>query len=281
MLTSPLSGVPQLNTSTSLSTTEPISPAEAVATGYSRSPVQAKLQWPTGPTKAAQPDVSLAIAPNAKADALLCSSKTTISVINQHFVDPANYTSMKKNQEVDLTMSIREYWDEVNAEDWQPFGTGPLFAFAAVTAYILWQHLGTTDKWVFLLDHANLAIHEAGHPIVGIFSSRLSVYGGTLFQLLFPLLFIHHFWSRRQSLGFAASCLWLGASVLNVARYMADARAQRLPLVGGGEHDWTEIFSRWNVLASEVQIGGFFSFLGVGICVVALYWVFARRIREQ
>jgi len=178
-------------------------------------------------------------------------------------------------------MSIREYWDEVNAEDWQPLSTGPLFAFVAVTVYILWQHLGTTDKWVFLLDHANLAIHEAGHPIVGIFSSRMSVYGGTLFQLLFPLLFIHHFWRGRQSLGFAASWLWLGASVLNVARYMADARAQQLPLVGGGEHDWTEIFSRWNVLASDVRIGGFFSFLGASICLAALYWIFIKRSKNK
>ncbi|MGH7208015.1 MAG: hypothetical protein ACREIL_01385, partial [Nitrospiraceae bacterium] len=50
---------------------------------------------------------------------------------------------------------------------------------------------------------------------------------------------------------------------------MADARAQVLPLVGGGEHDWTEIFSRWGVLNSDtaiahaVAVAGWVGMLGV------------------
>lgn len=35
---------------------------------------------------------------------------------------------------------------------------------------------------------------------------------------------------------------------------MADARAQLLPLVGGGDHDWTNVFSRWGVLSSDTVI---------------------------
>lgn len=173
-------------------------------------------------------------------------------------------------------MSLRDYWEEVSEEEWLPSGKGAVWALTAAAGYVLWQHLGTADRWVFLLDHANLAIHEAGHPIVGIFSNRLAVYGGTIFQLLFPILFIHHFWRQRQSLGFAASCLWLGASLLNVARYMKDARAQQLPLVGGGDHDWTEVFSRWNVLTSDVRIGGFFSLLGACICLAAITWLWIK-----
>ena len=173
-------------------------------------------------------------------------------------------------------MTLKDYWADVTAEDWLPASTGAAITLSLLSLYVLWQHLFTADRWVFLLDHATLAIHEAGHPIVGIFSSRLAVYGGTIFQILFPLLFVHHFWRQRQSLGYTASWLWLGASVLNVARYMKDARAQELPLVGGGDHDWTEIFSRWNVLASDVRIGGLFSLLGVGICLVALVWLWMK-----
>ena len=40
--------------------------------------------------------------------------------------------------------------------------------------------------WVPILDSANLAFHEGGHPIFGLLSSRLAVYGGTLMQLLVP-----------------------------------------------------------------------------------------------
>jgi hypothetical protein len=40
--------------------------------------------------------------------------------------------------------------------------------------------------WIPILDSANLAFHEAGHPLFGLLSARLSVYGGTLMQLLIP-----------------------------------------------------------------------------------------------
>ena len=50
---------------------------------------------------------------------------------------------------------------------------------------------------------------------------------------------------------------WLFQNFWNIARYMADARAQVLPLVGNGEHDWTEIFSRWGVLRRDTGIAGF------------------------
>ena len=176
--------------------------------------------------------------------------------------------------------ALRDYWEQTTEQDWEPANKTAAWALAAVAAYVLWQHLCTEERWVFLLDHANLAIHEAGHPLVSIFSQHLSVYGGTLFQLLFPLLFVHHFWRQRQSLGFAASWLWFGENLLNVARYMKDARAQQLPLVGG-DHDWTEIFSRWNLLASDVRIGGLFGLLGVAVCLLALAWLWLRSTKAE
>ncbi len=158
-----------------------------------------------------------------------------------------------------------------NASHWEMVGTGAGVLQSFLSAWIMWQHYFTDNEWVLLLDHANLALHEAGHPIVGILSDRLAVYGGTLFQLLFPALFIRHFWYQRQSMGWAACTVWLGASIMNVARYMQDARAQVLPLVGGGDHDWTEIFSRWGVLGADVRIGSVVKLLG--LCIVA-YAVF-------
>ena len=178
-------------------------------------------------------------------------------------------------------MSLREYQQRTTAQDWQPVGKRAALAVTVLAVYLLWQHLATADQWVFLLDHANLAIHEAGHPIVRIFSNRWEVYGGTIFQLLFPLLFVHHFWRHRQTVGFAASGLWLGESLLNVARYMKDARAQQLPLVGGGQHDWAEIFSRWNVLGSDVQIGRFFTLVAVSICLIAVGWLWTMEHKSR
>jgi hypothetical protein len=154
-----------------------------------------------------------------------------------------------------------------------------LLAFLGVAGFALLITLvrfKSGQDWVPILDSANLVIHEAGHPIIGLFSGRLAVYGGTLFQLLFPALVIFHFQRRGEAVGLAFGLVWLGENLLNVARYMADARTQALPLVGGGEHDWSEIFSRWGVLDSDTAIAGFTAFLGWSLMAAAPAWLFKR-----
>src|SRR5207302_519915 len=107
------------------------------------------------------------------------------------------------------------------------------------------------DDWI-----ANLLFHEAGHPIVGLFSARLEPYGGTIGQLAFPIILAASFWRKGDAIGFSAAGIWLFENFLNIARYMADARKLELPLVGGGDHDWNTIFSRWNVLQFDLLIAG-------------------------
>jgi hypothetical protein len=63
---------------------------------------------------------------------------------------------------------------------------------------------------------------------------------------------------------------------MNVGRYMKDARAQQLPLVGS-DHDWTEIFSRWGVLTSDVRIGNTVRLLGLCIVLYGLVQTWRRR----
>lgn len=169
-----------------------------------------------------------------------------------------------------------ESWRETSETDWQPFSKAAAIGLAVFVAYIVRQHYFTDGQWVFLLDNANLALHEAGHPIIGLLAAPLMVYGGTLFQLMFPLVFAGHFWRQRHSVGWALALIWFGENLLNVGRYMADARAQELPLVGGGEHDWTEIFSRWGVLSADVRIGDFTRLMGLCVMLYALFWLWSR-----
>jgi hypothetical protein len=70
--------------------------------------------------------------------------------------------------------------------------------------------------------------------------------------------------------------IWFFENWLNIARYMADARAQILPLVGGGCHDWGEIFGRWQVLPQDTQIAAVVrttGWIGMGAACVWLSWV--------
>ncbi|HNQ03161.1 MAG TPA: hypothetical protein PKH69_00970 [Thiobacillaceae bacterium] len=162
---------------------------------------------------------------------------------------------------------------QADAANWRMPTTAGVAGIAVLAGYIVLARLSSEDGWVPILDSANLALHEAGHPLMGLFSQRLTVYGGTLFQLLFPALVAWHFLRRDEAAGLAVGLVWLGENLLNVARYMADARARVLPLVGGGEHDWTEIFSRWGVLAADTRIAGLTAFLGWALILATLAWL--------
>ncbi len=175
---------------------------------------------------------------------------------------------------------MRHSGQSVSEDAWKPLSPWGVPAYIAAALLILWQtHSG--GRWVFLLDNANLAFHEAGHPLFGLLNERLTVYGGTLGQLMFPLAAAVSFYRQRATLSFAFCVLWLGENLFNIAVYMADARVQLLPLVGNGEHDWAEIFSRWGVLDWDQGIAGLVRLAGWMLVAGAGWWLWYRRTAEH
>ena len=126
-----------------------------------------------------------------------------------------------------------------------------------------------------LLDLVNLPFHEAGHVFLSPFGHILHVLGGTLGQLAVPALLAGYFLARRHDAFASSFCVWwLGENLINVATYMADAREQVLPLVGGGEHDWTELFFRWHTLdeGSVARISSATRGGGDAVMLLGLAW---------
>jgi hypothetical protein len=162
------------------------------------------------------------------------------------------------------------------APDQAPTSPAALIGVAAFAIICLGFHWFSEQGWVPILDSANLALHEAGHPLVGILSARAAVYGGTLFQLAFPAAAAWHFHRAGKAGGMAACLVWLGENLFNVARYMADARAHELPLVGGGDHDWTEIFSRWGELGMDTRMAGLTRGVATLLVAGAVVWLYRR-----
>jgi hypothetical protein len=118
-----------------------------------------------------------------------------------------------------------------------------------------------------LLDSVNLAIHEFGHYLFMPFGEMMSILGGSLFQVLFPLAFVAYFLYGKQEhrdRHAALVCLWwTSISMLGVSIYAADARAGQLMLLTGatGEddpdhHDWRNLFSMWGVLNRDTVYAG-------------------------
>ncbi len=141
--------------------------------------------------------------------------------------------------------------------------------------------LSSDVGWVPLLDSANLAFHEAGHFFFGIFGATLGLYGGTLGQLVFPSIALLKFAATRQPLGVAFSGVWFGENLVNVARYMADARAQLLPLVGGGEHDWANILGRWGALQHDTALARAVRVLGWLLMLGSAGWLLWRHLQGR
>ena len=166
-------------------------------------------------------------------------------------------------------------------KEWEAVTTNKAIGFAAGATLFFLLVFASESGFVILIDHANLLFHEAGHPIVGLFSSRLEPYGGTIGQLIFPVALAVSFWRKDQPPSFAGSALWFFENWLNIARYMADARAQALPLVGGGDHDWNTIFSRWHVLADDTRIAAVVKTVGWTGMVAACAWVVWRWYRDR
>ena len=128
-------------------------------------------------------------------------------------------------------------------EKWKPVSAAALTGALGALFLIAWLRWRSAQGWIPILDDANLAFHEAGHPIIGLLGERFTVYGGTIGQLTFPAIASFSFWRQGEPTGFALSLSWLFENFWNIGRYMADARVQLLLLVGNGEHDWTDIFS--------------------------------------
>ena len=134
-----------------------------------------------------------------------------------------------------------------------------------------WMRFSSPEYWD-LLDDVNLAIHEAGHLVFAPLGDHPGVLGGSLFQVLVPAAFVAYFLVRRERFAASVVLAWVGASLGNVARYIADARAQDLPLLGGENaiHDWWYLLTEWDLLPQDVAIARWVRLAGTLAFVVAV-----------
>lgn len=121
-----------------------------------------------------------------------------------------------------------------------------------------------------LLDSVDLAIHETGHLVFMAFGEVIHAAGGTLFQLIVPATFVVHFARRGDKHGATVALWWIAQNLWNISVYVRDARAQELPLVGGGEHDWAFLLGRFGLLAHDQGIGRSVHALGMLVWLLAI-----------
>lgn len=131
------------------------------------------------------------------------------------------------------------------------------------------------------LHMVNLPFHEAGHIFFRPFGRVITSLGGTIAQLLMPVIcLVVLLFQTRDPFGGAVCLWWFGENLLDVAPYIDDARSLSLPLVGGnfgysspyGFHDWQFVLTELGLLRFDHFIARFSHLVGVGVMVAALLW---------
>ena len=125
----------------------------------------------------------------------------------------------------------------------------------------------------------NLVFHEAGHILFAPFGRFMTVLGGSLTQVLVPLVCAGAFlWQTRDTFGAAVAIWWMGQSLTDVAPYINDARALQLVLLGGQTgaevegHDWEYLLHAMGASHRDHDIALVVQRIGATIMILALVW---------
>lgn len=161
---------------------------------------------------------------------------------------------------------------------------GRSIVFIALT---LWGWLiinSGMDEYAFgegFLHLINTPFHEAGHVIFRVFGEYMHSLGGTLGQLLMPLICMGTLLFKTRDPFGASVCLWwFGENFLDITPYMADARALEQPLLGGnigykspyGFHDWEYLLTEIDLIEYDLIFAKTTYIMGSVIMILSLLW---------
>jgi hypothetical protein len=190
--------------------------------------------------------------------------------------DPDRRLSSLNDSDSAISLSDAESFEE-NTDRWLR-GSGK-YALIALMGFFFFYMVIKRSGWCFL-DYVNLPFHEFGHILFTPFGNTMHFMGGTLGQLMWPFVLLFYFLYRKEYLSSSFCLFWFGENFLNISKYMADARDLRLPLVGGGIHDWNYLFYKWGILHLDKSIAGVIFTLGVIIMTGSMVWAVAARPKD-
>jgi hypothetical protein len=151
---------------------------------------------------------------------------------------------------------------------------GRTVLWAALLVWGLVMITGPIEKgWCTFLHNVNLPIHETGHLIFLLFGRFAHFLGGSIFQILLPLVFSAAFLIyKRDAFAAAVMLWWTGQNFLDVSSYINDARAMSANLVGGNIHDWNWLLAHMGLLHQDRQIAAIVFGIGATIMILSVIW---------
>jgi hypothetical protein len=150
-----------------------------------------------------------------------------------------------------------------------------------------WQFAQAPMGGSSLLHLPNLVFHEAGHVLFASFGQFMRVLGGSLLQFALPLGLAVAFLKQQNPFGAVVCSWWAGENLIDVAPYIADARALQLVLLGGKTgaevqgHDWEYILATLGWMRFDRTLGMWTHRAGLLMMIGSLVWggVYLARAR--
>jgi hypothetical protein len=173
--------------------------------------------------------------------------------------------------------SLRERLLDVPWDVPRPVWYGRLVLLAVVAIWATSVLLSRMTEPPTLLHLTVILFHEAGHVIFMPFGEALRIAGGTLGQLLMPVICAVALHRRGDNFGAAICLAWMGMSLMDASVYAYDAADPLLPLIGGGTgsdsfHDFVFLFERYGQLGHERGWAMAMKALGAIAVYAALAW---------
>lgn len=172
-----------------------------------------------------------------------------------------------------LLQDMRENIDEyLKRKSW--YWYLPFWIFGVYLFFILIK-FKLTDQQPFIIAVPfafDFFLHEMAHIVTAFLPQVLTAAAGSLSEMLLGILLVYGAFKTRCYFASLLCALWLMLAFQSAGQYMADARAQQLPLVSlGGElsgsttviHDWNFVFGKLHILNLDTFIGD--TVRGIGI----------------
>lgn len=125
----------------------------------------------------------------------------------------------------------------------------------------------------------NLPFHEAGHLVFMPFGRFMTVLGGSLGQLLMPLICVGAFlFYNNNAFGASVALWWFAENLMDLAPYINDARDLQLILLGGGTgqevegHDWEYLLANLGWSHYDHRLAHAAYNTGIVVMVLAFLW---------
>jgi hypothetical protein len=168
-------------------------------------------------------------------------------------------------------------------------GVNPLFFGGRVIVFLVifiwgWRFILTPLESNYtaqsFMHLVNLPFHEAGHVIFSPLGKFIQTLGGTLGQLLMPLVCCAVLLIKtRDTFGASVALWWFGENFMDIAPYINDARALELPLLGGvtgkdvaDYHDWEYILGKLGLLQMDHTLASLSYSIGIALMLGTFAW---------